>query len=231
MRAAAPGHKRAHGVRNRPPSPESARSGRGRPLKWLIWGFCLLLVAGLWWFVAAQTAFERQVAIDDAIRQNSNRAIAFEQYVRRTLEAADLVTRYVGNRYARGDVGSEFRGAPGHPAIISGNVARNETFLSVTILDPDGDVVATSIARPLPRINFAGHPAFRSHVGARDDGRLHVSRAGPRPAGQSERGLADPPAQPSGRLVRRRDRDQHPARAVHRFLPGRRGQSAGRDGR
>lgn len=156
--------------------PESARSGRARPLKWLIWGFCLLLVAGLWWFVVAQTAFERQVAIDDAVRQNNNRAIAFEQYVRRTLEAADLVTRYVGNRYARGDVGSEFRGVPGRPAIISGNVARNETFLSVSILDPQGNVVATSVVRPLPRTNFADHPAFRSHVGAGDDGRLHVSR-------------------------------------------------------
>jgi two-component system sensor kinase FixL len=157
------------------PLPESARSGRGRPLKWLIWGFCLLLVAGLWWFVVAQTGFERQVAIDDAIRQNNNRAIAFEQYVRRTLEAADLVTRYVGNRYARGDVGSEFGGVPDHPTIISGSVARNGTFLSVSVLDPQGNIVATSIAPPLPRINFASHPAFRSHAGAHDDGRLHVS--------------------------------------------------------
>jgi two-component system sensor kinase FixL len=157
------------------PLPES-RSGRARPLKWLIWGFCLLLVAGLWWFVVAQTGFERQVAIDDAIRQNNNRAIAFEQYVRRTLEAADLVTRYVGNRYARGDVGSEFSGVPGRPTLISGSVARNGTFLSVSILDPQGNVVATSIAAPLPLINFANHPAFRSHLGAHDDGRLHVSR-------------------------------------------------------
>ncbi|HVQ09054.1 MAG TPA: ATP-binding protein [Allosphingosinicella sp.] len=157
------------------PLPESARPARARPLKWLVWGFCLLLVAGIWWFVVAQTAFERQLAIDDAIIQNNNRAIAFEQYVRRTLEAADLVTRYVGNRYARGDVGSEFRGVPGRPAIISGNVARNGTFLSVNVLDPEGNVVATSIARPLPGINFANHPAFRTHLG-RDDGRLHVSR-------------------------------------------------------
>lgn len=158
------------------PRPESARSGRARPLKWLIWGFCLLLVGGIWWFVVAQTAFERQVAIDDAIRQNNNHAVAFEQYVRRTLEAADLVTRYVGNRYARGDVGSEFRGAPGRPAIISGNVARNDTFRSVSILDPRGNVVATSIAARLPRTNFADHPAFRAFLEAPDDGRLHVSR-------------------------------------------------------
>jgi len=158
------------------PRPESARSGRARPLKWLIWGFCLLLVGGIWWFVVAQTAFERQVAIDDAIRQNNNHAIAFEQYVRRTLEAADLVTRYVGNRYARGDVGSEFRGAPGRPAIISGSVARNDTFLSVSILDPRGNVVATSVAARLPRTNFADHPAFRAFLEAPDDGRLHVSR-------------------------------------------------------
>jgi two-component system, LuxR family, sensor kinase FixL len=158
------------------PLPESARSGRARPLKWLIWGFCLLLVAGIWWFVVAQTAFERQLAIDDAIRQNNNRAIAFEQYVRRTLEAADLVTRYVGNRYARGDVGSEFAGVPGRPSLISGNVARSDTFLSVSILDPQGNVVATSIAGRLPRTNFASHPAFQEFLQAPDDGRLHVSR-------------------------------------------------------
>jgi two-component system, LuxR family, sensor kinase FixL len=157
------------------PAPDTNRPHSARLLKRLVWGFCLVLVACIWWFVNSQIAFERDQAIDDAIRQNGNRTIAFEQYVRRTLEAADLVTRYVGGRYARGDVGREFAGTPDSPARISGNIARSSTFLSVTIFDPDGDIVATSITRPLPPINVARNPAFRVHLD-RDSGRLYVSR-------------------------------------------------------
>ena len=157
------------------PVPEKLRSGTSRLFAGLIWGFCLLLVAGIWWFVIAQTRFEHDRAMEDGVRQNENRAIAFEQYVRRTLEAADLVTRYVGTRYARGEVGSEFRGVPGRPSVITGNVARNGTFLAVTVTDAEGNIVATSVSGRLPISTLAEHPAFRSHAGATDDG-LHVSQ-------------------------------------------------------
>lgn len=145
-----------------------------RLLRGAIWGFCLALVAAIWWFVIQQTAFEHRQAVDDAVRQNVNRTIAFEQYVRRTLEAADLVTRYVGGRFARGDVGTEFAGTPDRPATISGNIARGGTFIGVSVTDARGDIVATSVPLRLPRTNVAGHPAFRAHV-ARDTGRLYVS--------------------------------------------------------
>ena len=157
------------------PDAEPSRPDRARLLLGLIWGFCLLLIAGIWWFVLAQVAFERKVAIDDAVRQNVNRTIAFEQYVRRTLEAADLVTRYVGGRFARGDVGTEFAGTPANPARISGNVAQGGTFVGVSIVNPNGDIVASSAPGPLARANVVDHPAFRLHV-ARDTGRLYVSR-------------------------------------------------------
>src|SRR6185436_4627853 len=104
------------------PLTNADRADSPRLLKWLVWAFCLVLVAASWWFVTSQIAFERQQAVEDAVRQNSNRAIAFEQYVRRTLEAADLVTRYVGGRFARGEPGAEFSGTPDRPARISGNV-------------------------------------------------------------------------------------------------------------
>ena len=156
------------------PPADPPRPNLARLLKVLIWAFCLLLVAGTWGFVIQQTAFERRVAIGDAVRQNENRTIAFEQYVRRTLEAADLVTRYVGGRFARGAVGNEFAGTPERPALISGNVARTGTFVGISIANPDGDIVATSVTVPLPRTNVANHPAFRVHV-ARDTGQLFVS--------------------------------------------------------
>ena len=107
-----------------PPAAEAPRTGRARRITASVWAFCLLLVVGIWWFVIGQVRFEHGQAVDDAIRQNANRTIAFEQYVRRTLEAADLVTRYVGGRFARGNVGPEFVGRPGRPALVSGNVAR-----------------------------------------------------------------------------------------------------------
>ncbi|HYD13392.1 MAG TPA: ATP-binding protein [Allosphingosinicella sp.] len=157
-----------------PPPAEALRPGRARRISGLIWGFCLLLVIGIWWFVIGQVRFEHDQAVDDAVRQNSNRTIAFEQYVRRTLEAADLVTRYVGGRFARGNVGPEFVGRPGRPVLISGNVAQTGTFLAVSIANADGEIVATSVTAPMARPNVANHPAFRVHV-ARDTGQLYIS--------------------------------------------------------
>jgi two-component system, LuxR family, sensor kinase FixL len=155
---------------------ETARASRARLLKGLIWGFCLLLIIGIWWFVVAQIAFERQVAIGDAIRQNVNRTIAFEQYIRRTLESADMATRYVAERYARGTAGAEFAGTRERPASMRGGIARGGTFLGVSVVDRNGDIVATSAPPELGRLpNVADHPAFRAHV-ERDSGRLFVSQ-------------------------------------------------------
>ncbi|HEY5710975.1 MAG TPA: ATP-binding protein [Allosphingosinicella sp.] len=149
-----------------------------RLFRGLIWLFCLLLAGGTWWVVLTQIGFERRQAIDDGIRQNENRAIAFEQFVRRTLEAADLVTNYVGGRFARGNAASEFEGTPEHPYRIQGSVARSGTFLGIAIADEHGDVVASSRGPPISRLNVAAHPGFAYHV-ARDTRRLHVAAPTP----------------------------------------------------
>lgn len=157
-----------------PHAAEVLSPSRARRVTALIWGFCLLMVAGSWWFVIGQVRFEHDQAIADAVRQNTNRTIAFEQYVRRTLEAADLVTRYVGGRFERGNVGPEFTGRPGQPVLISGNVARTGTFLAISIADANGNIIATSVPERLPPVNVANHPAFRAHLG-RGSGQLYVS--------------------------------------------------------
>ena len=154
---------------------ESPRDHASRLSIALVWSFCLLLVALIWIVVVQQISFERDQAVSDAIRQNGNRAIAFEQYVRRTLEAADLVTRYVGGRFSRGDVGNEFSGRPGHPALIHGNVARNGTFIAISVADAEGNIVATTVTQQIPRYNVSEHPAFRAHAGPGDNGRMFVS--------------------------------------------------------
>ena len=192
-------HKRRACGPQSPAADRIGRAGASRLFLGLIWSFCLLLVAGIWWFVYQQTQFEHRQAIEDATRQNANRAIAFEQYVRRTIEGADLVTRYVGGRFARGEPGAERAGRPGRPSRISGTAARGATFLSVTVIDPDGirrdhvDRPACLQRRRSPRFPRPSRPGGRwplqsSAVFVRSPGKMDLaSRRLNRPTAASPR--------------------------------------------
>ena len=138
-------------------------------------GFCLLLLAGLWWFVVQQIAFEQRRAVDDAVRQNVNRTIAFEQFVRRTLDSAELVSRYYADRFATGTPPEDWFGTRRNPGDLRNSFTDQGLFLGVSIADARGDLIATSLSRPqLPLANVSSHPAFRVHV-ERGNGRLFVS--------------------------------------------------------
>ncbi len=58
-----------------------------------------LFIAIAWITVIWQIVEDRTVAVETAVRENRGRVVAFEQYVRRTLEAADLATVYLDERY------------------------------------------------------------------------------------------------------------------------------------
>jgi C4-dicarboxylate-specific signal transduction histidine kinase len=151
-----------------------SRLGTGSLLKGLIWLFCVGLIAISWFVALGQIRFEREQAVAEAIAQNENRAIAFEQYVRRTLEVATIATRYVAERFRRGDAGAEFLGTREQPAVLRGNLARTGTFIGIAIVNAQGDLIATS--RPGARpINVAQYDAFRVHID-RDSDQLYVSR-------------------------------------------------------
>jgi len=159
---------------------EYARHNTGRALKGLVWLFSALLLLGIWAFVLQQTRFERQNAIDEAIAQNVNRVIAFEQYVQRTLEVAAISTRYIADRFQRGEQGAEFAGTPDRPAMMRGNFARGQaTFISISIANARGDIIATSRNLPGPA-NVARYLGFRVHL-ARDTGQIYVGRPFPSP--------------------------------------------------
>lgn len=150
------------------------RLGTGTVLKGLTWFFCLALILVGWLAALQQVRFEREQAVAEAIAQNENRAIAFEQYVRRTLEVASIATRYVADRFRLGDAGPEFSGNPDRPTLMRGSFTRGRgTFTAVSIANARGDVIAASRQLPGP-FNVAEFESFRAHV-ARDTGALHVS--------------------------------------------------------
>jgi PAS domain S-box-containing protein len=126
-----------------------------RPLLLLLWTGTLLLLALLGSAVALELRSERHRAEESAIRENQNRAIAFEQLVTRTFEAAELAATHLGPHYAgRVEPGSA-------PRPIVDPVARNPLFAGVTIADAAGNIGWTTFG-PAARRNVADHPAFRA---------------------------------------------------------------------
>lgn len=153
---------------------DRSRFSSGAVAKGLIWLFAIGLIAIGWLTALQQIRFEREQAVAEAIAQNENRVTAFEQYVQRTLEVATIATRYVAERFRRGEAGSEFLGTREAPAVLRGNLARTGTFIGIAIVNASGDLVATSRPGAGP-LNVANNEAFRTHI-ERDTGELYVSQ-------------------------------------------------------
>ncbi len=145
----------------------------GRRTRWLIWIFAIFVVTLTWLAPVQRYRFERNEAIQNAMAQNSNRAIMLEQYVTRTLEAADIATLHIDERLS--NPGDEIlRGTAARPAVIHGPIAENRSFLGISVVDPQGDLIASTLRAVRPR-NVRDHEAFQAHLRRRIDG-LYVSR-------------------------------------------------------
>lgn len=121
-----------------------------------IWGFWALFSGGLLAAVTAQVEFERSQAIAFGVEANKNRVIAFEQYVVRTLDAADVATRHLALHFATLPTV-----APGMvPAALDDLVTSNPLFDAVVIANARGDVIATTIPGQ-PARNIAPQRTFR----------------------------------------------------------------------
>lgn len=125
------------------------------------------IVIGGWTAAFQQIRYERIEAEAAAIQQVQNRVMAFEQYVARTFEAANLITSHVGEKFLRGDYA---RGSmvDVRPTRIEDAIIDRTLFAAVHVVNPGGDIIASTAA--LGRgVNIADHPAFRSQVAARSD--------------------------------------------------------------
>ena len=145
----------------------------GRRTRLLIWMFALFVIALAWGAPLQRLQVERREAIEAAVRQNQNRAIMLEQYVTRTLEAANIATLHIAEQYRLGTTELS-RGTAERPATIGGPIAGNPSFLGVSIADARGDLVASTFGRRVAGANVRDHPGFAVHEG-RDSGRLYVS--------------------------------------------------------
>jgi len=136
-------------------------------------GIVLFSVALIFWLgIAAisQTRFERQEAIDAAIDANNNLAVAFEQYVARTLQQADTALLVLRREYARAgpalDIASLFD---------DGVLDRKQLLLAVIADERGGPVAASPEQTDTSSVNLADREHFQVHV-AHDTGRPFVGK-------------------------------------------------------
>ncbi|WHU02818.1 MULTISPECIES: ATP-binding protein [unclassified Sphingomonas] len=113
-----------------------------------------------WIAVIWQIREDAATAIQSASRENRSRVVAFEQYVRRTLELADLATEYLGERYGgRIDQGDSTR-----PNLITLPSYFRPMITGAEIADRDGNIRFTT--KPTGPINVKDKRVFRELLAA-----------------------------------------------------------------
>ncbi len=151
-----------------------------------------LFVVIAWVTVIWQIVEDRATAVEAAVRENRGRVVAFEQYVRRTLEAADLATGYLDERY-RDQMGA------------GGEVVRSQRIALPDYFDPV--IVGAQIADAEGNIRFTTDQKTPPSV--RDRRMFRELLAAPKAA----RAISNPTLQPeTGEtvlLVARSLRDEH----------------------
>lgn len=143
-----------------------------RPLQAAVCGIAVLLIVLGWGVVANRLRVERATAVASVIQQNNVRAVALEQYVRRTLEAADLAMRHAAERHR---MGLNRDGPPTGIALIEDFSGHEQLWGGISIADADGNLVASTVRGLTRHGNVATQPAFSVHRDGRSD-RLYVSR-------------------------------------------------------
>ncbi len=116
-----------------------------------------LLLTGMWAAIWVQVEHERSAAIETAVNRNQNLAVAFEQYVTRTIQGADLLTRTMKAQIER--AGAE---AALHQAVADGLVNTN-LYYGVQILDQNGFLLAGTVHQTTPGLNYGDREHFRVH--------------------------------------------------------------------
>jgi PAS domain S-box-containing protein len=129
--------------------------------------FCLALVGITWSVVIAQAQLDRQKAIDNAFKQNSNLAKAYEEQTIRTLKGVDSATLFLKSEYAR------FGAQTNIANYIENGIIEDKLFVTITISDAHGDLLLSS--QPFKPTNVADREHFRSHM-QQDSGELFIGR-------------------------------------------------------
>jgi len=147
-----------------------SKADSSKRLQLLVSSGSLVLLILLWLAAASQLRSERAAAIEAAIRENRNRAAAFEQYVTRTLETAELAANDLAHVCARHSAPAGSSPAPA-PAVDP--LGLHPLLAGVMVADASGKVRCTDA--PSAPANVASDLAFRRLQAGPTDGVILIS--------------------------------------------------------
>lgn len=130
--------------------------------------FSAILVAALWLFVVTENRGERVAAVEAAVKQNSNLAVAYEEHIVRTLRGFDNALKFVRYEYRR--LGRRMDIA----RYIEDGVIDGQLFSIISVVDERGDIVLSS--KPFKPTNYADREFFQVHQRSPDRDLIHVSK-------------------------------------------------------
>jgi diguanylate cyclase (GGDEF)-like protein len=128
--------------------------------------FSVTLIGIIWGTVIAEGRAERAEAIANAIKQNSNLAVAYEEHVIRTVKGLDAITQFVRHEY--GQFGAKMSIA----SLVEAGVIDAKLFSILSVVDEHGNVVLSSSA--IPPTNYADRGHFKTHQQSTKDD-LYIS--------------------------------------------------------
>jgi len=114
----------------------------------------LALIAALWVVTLERIGFERGEAIAEAVRTNSNLALAFEEHTIRTMRGIDQALQVAAHEYGNRGSRESVR------ALIESGAIDRSVFQHIDLLDERGDSVLEPLAK---RPNGADRDFFRFH--------------------------------------------------------------------
>jgi diguanylate cyclase (GGDEF)-like protein/PAS domain S-box-containing protein len=125
------------------------------------------LIVGIWFATIAHVLYEREEAVESAIRQNSNLAKAFEEHITRAIKGIDQVVLFLRHDYMD-------HGAPiGIGEYAAKGVINAGLFHNFLVVDRDGNVLASQVAASSE--NFSDRDYFRHHK-ANDRDELFIGK-------------------------------------------------------
>ena len=147
---------------------DSDFGGKHRQWSWAIIVTSAAMIVALWFLTYERSEYERNQAVEQVTRQNSNLAIALEEHTLRTFSSASQALAQVGRqRRAEGDRINIIR------MVKEGAI--DHSFLSVIgIADVHGIVLHDSLNSRL-RGNFADRDFFKAHMDS-DSGHIHIGK-------------------------------------------------------
>jgi signal transduction histidine kinase len=149
---------------------ETPTHGPSRHLRWTvgpIWALAALLIAGIAWHLATQTAQSRERELQAAERDLANLTRVSQEHADRTLHSADQVLRFVHARYL--ELGPRLDLV----RLTQQGVIEAENFPQIGVIDADG--IYTLANRPITsRLDLSDREHFRVHRS--EDKGLFVSK-------------------------------------------------------